>query len=112
MPRRLARKQTTANHADPIGDALAGLSGSARVITFVETFLRHSKGFRAGEPFILAPWQKDEIIRPLYDAIGEDGRRRYRQGYVSMARKAGKTCLAAALALYHLNYAHGACRSA
>ena len=102
MPRRLARKQTTANHADPIGDALAGLSGSARVITFVETFLRHSKGFRAGEPFILAPWQKDEIIGPLYDAINNDGRRRYRQGYVSMARKAGKTCLAAALALYHL----------
>jgi phage terminase large subunit-like protein len=102
MPRRLPRKQAGAKASDAIGDALAGLSGADRVITFIERFLRHSKGFRAGEPFVLADWQRDEIVRPLYDTVTEDGRRRYRQGYLSMARKSGKTCLAAALALYHL----------
>ena len=102
MPRRLPRKQAGAKASDAIADALAGLSGADRVITFIERFLRHSKGFRAGEPFVLADWQRDEIVRPLYDTVTEDGRRRYRQGYISMARKSGKTCLAAALALYHL----------
>lgn len=88
--------------ADPIAEALAGLTGAERVRVFFRRFLRHSKGQFAGKPFELADWQFDEIIRPLYDTIQPDGRRQYRQGYLSFARKAGKSTIVSGLALYHL----------
>lgn len=88
--------------ADPIEEALAGLEGAERVRVFFRSFLRHSKGEWAGKPFELAPWQREEIIQPLYDTRLPDGRRQYRQGYLSFARKAGKSTLAAGLGLYHL----------
>jgi phage terminase large subunit-like protein len=80
---------------------LGGSSGAERVRRFLR-LLRHVKGPKAGEPFILADWQDEEIITPLYDSLRPDGTRRYRQGYLSFARKSGKTTLAAGLALYHL----------
>jgi phage terminase large subunit-like protein len=102
MPRvrRVALKRRAT--ADPIAEALAGLEGAERVRAFFSRFLRHSKGHWAGRPFELAPWQWEEIILPLYGTLRADGLRRYRQGYLSFARKAGKSTLAAGLGLYHL----------
>ncbi len=70
-----------------------------RVIAFIEEFCRLPKGGTgnpAGSPIRLRPWQR-QIIHGLYSRD-----RRPRQGVVSVARKNGKSLLAACLALYHL----------
>lgn len=50
-----------------------------------------------GQPFLLRPWQQ-EVIRRIY-ARRPDGRRRARLALVSMARKNGKSAMAASIAL-------------
>ena len=79
-----------------------------RVVKFIGN-MRHFKGRSAGKRFILEPWQHF-IVANLYGfyKMGEDGRpvRRFTQAYIEMARKQGKTALAAALALYHMIYDH------
>lgn len=68
-------------------------------IDFFEKYLTHTKGEWAGKPFILAPWQKNKIIRPLFGTLNSDGTRQYRMAYVSTARKNGKSELASGVAL-------------
>ena len=52
---------------------------------------------------ILEKWQKDDIIRPLFGWINEEtGLRKFRQCYIEIPRKNGKSTLAAALAIYIL----------
>jgi len=79
---------------------------SSRVVSFCRRFLTHVKGPHAGRPFVLARWQVNGIVRPLFDTLLPDGRRQYRECYVTMPRKNGKSTLGAALALYLL-YADG-----
>jgi phage terminase large subunit-like protein len=86
---------------DALEDILCGSFGAERVRRFLR-LLKHVKGTKAGEPFVLADWQDSEIVEPLYDTRRHDGTRQYRQGYLSFARKSGKTTLAAGLGLYHL----------
>lgn len=74
-----------------------------RVKKFIER-LKHSKGEYARTPFILEDWQYDDIIKPLYGTLNPDGTRQYRICLIMVAKKNGKTTLAAALALYHLFY--------
>jgi phage terminase large subunit-like protein len=103
MPRyksRPAQPRAKASR-DWLEDALGGAGGAERVRNFLR-LLKHIKGVRAGRPFELAPWQWKEVVQPLYDTFREDGTRQFRQGYVSFARKNGKSSLAAALSLYHL----------
>src|ERR1039457_7099590 len=101
MPRYKAKPALlrAVHSADGLEDYLAGSSGAERVRRFLR-LLRHVKGPKAGEVFELAPWQDEEIVIPLYDSLRPDGTRRYRQGYLSFARKSGKTTLAAGLGLY------------
>ena len=61
---------------------------------------RHSKGEFAGERFILEPWQEHDIVRPLFGWKRADGTRRYRIAYIEVARKNGKSTLAAAIGNY------------
>ncbi len=61
-------------------------------------YLKHTKGRWAGEAFELLPWQ-EEIIRPLYGTIKQDGTRLYRTVYVEIPKKNGKSELAAGIAL-------------
>ncbi len=68
-------------------------------VTFFERLLHHTKGEWSGEPFALQPWQRDNIIRPLFGWKRGDGSRRYRRAYIEIPRKNGKSTLAAGLAL-------------
>src|SRR5688500_3919837 len=78
-------------------------SAADRAVTFFRRFLRHAKGELAGQPFELAQWQADEIIRPLFGwKLTADGTRKYRTAYIEVGRGAGKTTLAAGIALYLL----------
>lgn len=63
--------------------------------------LRQTKGKWAGQPLDLLPWQ-EEIIRALFGTLRPDGKRQYRTAYIEVPRKAGKSTLSAAIALYLL----------
>ena len=77
-------------------------SAADRVVDFFERYLRHIKGKWSGSRFELMPWQNDEIIRPLFGWKRPDGTRKYRTAYIEIPRKAGKSTMAAGLALYLL----------
>jgi len=73
-----------------------------RATKFFEKFLRHTKGRWAGTPFRLEPWQSEEIIRPLFGWKRRDGTRKYREAYIEIPRKNGKSTLSSGIALYLL----------
>jgi phage terminase large subunit-like protein len=66
---------------------------------FFPRFLRHTKGEWAGRPFQLEGWQR-AIVRTVFGWMRADGTRRFRVVYLEVARKNGKTALAAGIALY------------
>jgi len=68
------------------------------IVCFFRQELRHVKGRWAGRPFELLPWQ-ERIIRDLFGTLRPDGRRQYRTAYIEVPRKAGKSTLAAGIAL-------------
>jgi phage terminase large subunit-like protein len=76
---------------------------SSRFAEFCRRFLTHQQGPLAGRPLVLAPWQR-EIVARLLDTVDEHGMRRYRVALLTLARRNGKTLLAAALALFELYY--------
>ena len=47
------------------------------------------------QPFEPMMWQAERVLRPLFGWKRRDGSRRFRKGYVSVAKKNGKTGLAA-----------------
>ena len=68
---------------------------------FFPECLKHVKGVKAGEPFVLEPWET-AIIGCLFGWKRPDGTRRYRECLLYVASKNGKTSLAAGLVLYML----------
>ncbi|MET9602591.1 terminase large subunit [Streptomyces sp. NPDC006459] len=74
-----------------------------RVAAWIERFCYLTGSF-AGQPFRLLPWQRELLIdayRLERDSFG-GWRRRHRMAVVCIARKNGKSTLAAAIMLYHL----------
>lgn len=111
MPRASTR---SSNPRPPKLGPVAGFSASATarkgdwfdVAEFarLETFfglLRHQKGVWAGQPFKLLPWQRD-LLGSLLCWKRADGTRRFRQAYIEIPRKNGKSTLLAAIGLYML----------
>jgi phage terminase large subunit-like protein len=77
------------------------------VAAFFAEILVHTKGRFARQPFVLADWQRADIIEPLfgtvrYDPAADAYVRTYRTGWIELARKNGKSELLAAVALYLL----------
>ncbi len=68
---------------------------------FIEN-LQHTQGEFAGQQFKLMPWQWEQVVRPLFGTLKEDGRRKYRFCYVEIPKKNGKSPLGAAIGLYML----------
>ena len=71
-----------------------------RAVNFIE-MLPHTKGEWAGKRFWLLPWQ-ERLVRDIFGIVHEDGTRQFRTAYVEIAKKQGKSELAAAIALYLL----------
>jgi phage terminase large subunit-like protein len=69
---------------------------------FFPEHLVFSEGEWAGRPFILEAWEEQDIVRPFFGWKRADGTRRYRRAYIWVARKNGKTELAAGIALLAL----------
>lgn len=74
---------------------------AARACEFFPRFLRHAKGRHAGQPFVLEPWQS-AIIATVFGWRNAEGFRRFRQLYLEVPRKNGKTQLAAGINLFLL----------
>ena len=70
-----------------------------RFLTFIQTFTTHTRGEWAGKPFLLSDWQS-YLVANLFGwrERGSD-LRRYRTAALFVARKSGKTQLAAAIAV-------------
>lgn len=82
---------------------------AARACGFFDTVLVHTKGAFARKPFILAPWQRNDIVGPLMGNVKwstEHKRyvRQYRMGWIELARKCGKSELLAGIGLYLLAF--------
>ena len=71
-----------------------------KVIAFCG-LLKQSKGEWAGRPLTLEPWQQF-IIASIFGWKRADGTRRFRTAILEVARKNGKSTLAAAVGLYML----------
>ncbi|MBO5700366.1 MAG: terminase large subunit [Bacteroidales bacterium] len=69
-------------------------------VNFIQS-LKHTKGVWAGRPLLIEPWQTFLLFN-LFGWKRADGRRRFRTAYIEVARKNGKTALAAGIALYGL----------
>lgn len=61
--------------------------------------LKHFKGASAGKPFLLERWQKFILANLLGFYRKDTGTRRFRQAYIEVPRKNGKTALISALAM-------------
>lgn len=78
-------------------------------VLFFKAALCHTKGQWARTPFVLDPWQRRDLIEPLFGEVrwsDEHGRyvRRYTLAWIELARKNGKSELLAGVALYLLAY--------
>jgi len=74
---------------------------------FFEELLQHTKGRYARKRFILAEWQREGIVRPLFGRVDwsdeyDSFKRRYEVAWLEVARKCGKTELLAGIMLYLL----------
>ena len=69
-----------------------------KYIRFIQKYCVHTRGSWAGKEFVLSPWQQFFIANIFGWKHKEDGYRRYRTAYLFVARKSGKTQLAAAIA--------------
>ena len=78
------------------------LGAAEHVRTFFRTFLRHSKGKWANQPFELLEWQWTDVIAPLFGWTNADGLRRFRTAYIEIPKKNGKSTMGSGLALYLL----------
>ena len=71
-------------------------------IIFIERFCKHSKGKWAGKPVLLELWQK-ALLAALFGFVDrETGGRQYRELLLIVARKNGKSTLAAGIGVYML----------
>lgn len=87
-----------AHHCQPRAD---------KVVAFFAELLVHTKGPWARRAFVLADWQENDIIRPLFGEVTWSDQwrcytRRYSTAYIVLGRKNGKSELAAGILLYLL----------
>ena len=69
-------------------------------LEFIENYCKHSKGKMGGKPFILELWEK-ALIAATFGIIHKiDNTRKYQEVMLIVARKNGKSTLAAAIGLY------------
>jgi phage terminase large subunit-like protein len=72
-----------------------------RALDFFPECIQHVKGELAGQPFVLAPWQEASVAN-MFGWLRPDLTRRYREVFLFVPRKNGKSALAAGIILYVL----------
>ena len=72
---------------------------AAKAIAFIQQYCRHHEGPLAPQLITLEVWQK-ALLSVIFGVVGKDGFRQFREVFVVMGRKNGKTLLDAAVAAY------------
>ena len=72
---------------------------AARAIAFIQQYCRHHEGALAPQLIRLEVWQK-ALISVVFGIVDKNGLRQFREVFVVMGRKNGKTLLDAAIAVY------------
>ena len=72
---------------------------AARAIAFIQQYCRHHEGPLAPQLIVLETWQK-ALVSVIFGVVDADGLRQFRECFVVMGRKNGKTLLDAAIAAY------------
>lgn len=67
-------------------------------VNFIQRLIKHSADSYYGQPFILAPWQR-EAVEKIFGEVDDEGNRLIEMVYLEVPKKTGKTELAAALLL-------------
>lgn len=84
------------------GDFYYDAEAAERAVDFFPEVLSFVKGLKARDPFNLEDWQAD-IVRTIFGwKRDSDGSRRFRQVFIAVPRKNGKSTMIAGLALYVL----------
>lgn len=78
------------------------LDAAQHAVSFFEKYLRHTMGPWAGKPFELLPWQRDQVLMPLFGWKRPNGMRRFTKGDLFTAKKQGKSTIAAGIVTYFL----------
>lgn len=73
---------------------------SERVRRFFKRLLVLPKPGGGTQPFHLLDWWYRDVIAPLFGWKTRDGRRRYQKGFITTAKKSGKSTVLAGLPLY------------
>lgn len=68
-------------------------------IKFIENFCRHHEGELAPQKLKLEKWQK-ALVSVIFGIIDENGYRQFREVFIVLGRKQGKTLLASAISAY------------
>ena len=68
-------------------------------VMFVEQFCHHHEGELAPQRIKLELWQK-ALLSVIFGILDEDGNRQFREVFITMGRKNGKTLLASCIASY------------
>lgn len=84
------------NRIEPPGGRFDG-DLARRKVRFFEECLIHTDGRWAGKPFILDPWQKQDI-ETVFGTVDEDGNRVIRTWFMGIPKKNGKSEEAAGIA--------------
>lgn len=85
------------------GAYIFDLKKANRAINFIERFVKHNKGPLAPGPLILALWQK-AALSLIYGIVDEEGKRIFREVFLVVGRKCGKTLLAAGIMAFESFY--------
>ena len=72
---------------------------AAHAIDFIQNYCRHSKGKFGGKRVILELWEL-ALIAAIFGFIDKNGNRKYREVFLVVAKKNGKSLLASAIGLY------------
>lgn len=89
---------------DPLAqaaDCSFDADAAEHVCEFFATQLKHAKGEKAGQPFVLEPWEQG-VLGCAFGWKRPDGTRRYREVFLYIAKKQGKSALVSGLILYVL----------
>lgn len=73
------------------------------ILSFFPDMLCHIKGPKVGQPFKLAKWEQ-AILANLFGWKRPDGTRRFREAYIEVGRKNGKTSLIGGIVIYGLEF--------
>lgn len=73
-----------------------------RAIEFIEDFCKHSKGKWGGQPIVLELWQKAFICALFGVVYKKTGQRRFKEAFLVIGRKNGKSIISSAIGLYML----------